>query len=673
MRRAARALVALVLVLSGLAAGRDAFDAWIDATVLPPLTAAVSQAVVDREGRLLRAWTVADGRWRMGAGIEAVDPGYLAMLVAYEDRRFREHGGVDGRAMARALWEALREGGVVSGGSTLTMQVARLLEDGGTGRMAGKLRQIRVALALERRLTKDQILALYLERAPFGGNLEGVAAASWAWFGKPPLRLTPAEAALLVAIPQAPEARRPDRHPEAARAARDRVLRRMARSGVLSAEAAAAAMTEPAPAARRPFPLLAAHLADRLRAEDPLAPVIATTLDAGLQARLERLAAEAVAGRERLQAAILVADHATGAVLAQVGSAGFTDDARGGWVDLALAPRSPGSTLKPLIYGLAFDRGLLHPETLVPDRPGVFGGWAPENADGLFRGEVRARQALQWSLNLPAVRVLDRLGPAHLMAALRRAGARPVLPEGEDAAGLAVALGGLGLSLRDVAAVYAMLARGGEAVALSARAGEGGPGARVLGEAAAWQVADILRETPRPPGVMAAGIAWKTGTSYGNRDALAVGFDGRHVVAVWMGRADGTAVPGAFGAALAAPVLFQAFERLGPVTPLPPPPPGVLLVGNDALPPPLRHLGGEEEGGPVLAYPPEGARIEGEAVVARVAEGTPPFTWLANGAPLGRSQRREFPVEGLGAGFSRLTVIDAAGRSASAGFSLEPG
>lgn len=677
MRRlTAGRLLALVVLLWGAALARDAFDAWIDATVLPPLVAAQSQEVTDREGRLLRAYTIADGRWRMGVSLDAVDPLYLAMLIRYEDNRFRAHGGVDARAMARAAWQAAASGGLVSGGSTLTMQVARLLEDSGTGRLAGKLRQVRVALALERRLSKDAILELYLERAPFGGNLEGVRAASWAWFGKPPTRLTPAEAALLVAIPQAPESRRPDRHPEAARAARDRVLARMARDGIIDAEEAQAAVTEPAPAARIPFPLLAAHLSDRLLAADPLAEAVATTLDAALQARIERLAADALRGQtERLQVAILVADHRTGEVLASVGSAAFAAD-REGFVDMTEAPRSPGSTLKPLIYGLAFDRGLAHPETLLSDRPADFDGWSPRNFDGAFRGDVPARQALQLSLNVPAVRLLEALGPAHLMAGLRHAGARPRLPEGSAGTpGLAVALGGLGLSLREVTALYAAIANGGAAVDLRATPGAtpGFAPARVMGEVAAWQVADVLRDAPRPEGTMARGVALKTGTSYGHRDAWALGFDGAHVVGVWMGRADGTAVPGAFGADLAAPVLLAAFERLGPVTPLPPLPPATLIAANAALPAALRRLGGGDDApGPVLAFPPDGARVEGTALTARVAEGTPPFTWLANGRPVGTTHRRDLALPDLGPGFSALTVIDAGGRSASSSFELRP-
>jgi len=560
-------------------------------------------------------------------------------------------------AMARALAQAVTNGGVVSGGSTLTMQVARLIEDSGTGALAGKLRQIRVALALERRLTKDQILTLYLNHAPFGGNIEGVRAAAFAWFGKPPARLTPAQAALLVALPQSPESRRPDRHPDRAEAARNRVLARMVRDGLLPPEEAEAAFTEPVPAARAPFPLLAPHLADRLRAADPLAPFHLTTLDAQLQSRLEQIA-------------ITVADHRSGEILATIGSAAYTADARQGFVDMTQALRSPGSTLKPLIYGLAFDRGLAHPESLIDDRATDYAGYRPTNFDGMFRGEIPVRTALQLSLNIPAVTLLELMGPPHLMAALRRAGAAPVIPDG-GAPGLAIALGGVGLTLTDLTRAYAALANGGVAADLRVTPAPT-PGFlphRLMADTAAWSVADILRDTPRPPGLRGEGIAFKTGTSYGHRDAWALGFDGAHLVGVWMGRADGTPVPGAFGTLLAAPVLFAAFERLGPVEPLPPPPPATLIVAADRLPQPLRtfhRTGDDDAGGPAIAFPPDGAVIDGTRLTVRVQDGLPPWTWLANGLPVVTTHRPETQLPDLGPGFSALTVIDAAGRAASA-------
>jgi penicillin-binding protein 1C len=679
--RARRRLTAAGLALAAaLGAGLVAADRWIAATPLPDLAPSRSVTVLDRSGALLAAYTVDDGRWRLPVTAAEVDPGYLEMLVAYEDRRFPRHPGVDPLALLRAAGQAAGAGRPVAGGSTLTMQVARLLDGRPTGDWRGKVRQVRLALALERRLDKAAILDLYLARAPFGGNLEGVRAASLAWFGREPGRLTPAEAALLVALPQSPEARRPDRFPAAARAARDRVLARAVRAGALDAAEAEAARSEHVPAARRAFPALAPHLADRLVAADPAALVHRTTLDAALQARLETLLRDAArALGPRLSAAAIVADHRTGAILARVGAADRFDPARGGFLDMSRAARSPGSALKPLIYGLAFEAGLAHPETIVEDRPMAFGAYAPQNLDRAFEGAMTARAALQRSRNLPAVALLDAVGPAQLLARMREGGVDAMLPPGR-APGLAIALGGVGVSLEDLVRLYAAIARGGAAPPLAdhpvAVAAAGG---RVMGATAAWQVGDVLRGAPRPPNGASDRIAFKTGTSYGHRDAWAIGFDGAHVIGVWFGRPDGAATPGVLGLDAAAPTLFDAFARLGPeAAPPPPPPPGALTVARDALPAPLRRFRPRSapDAAPDLriAFPPDGARLElgvaahsPEPLVMRVADGAPPFRWLVDGTPLaGAPLDRQAEWRPDGAGFVTLAVIDANGAAARA-------
>ena len=670
-----RPLLPLALAAGLFAAGlaRDAADLWIGRTVLPPLAVETGVEVTARDGTLLRAFTVRGDRWRLEPG--AVDPDFLSMLVAYEDRRFYRHGGVDPLALLRAAGQAAASGRVVSGGSTLTMQVARLLEGSGTGRLAGKLRQIRVALALERRLSKREILALYLRLAPYGGNLEGLRAATLAYFGKEPRRLTPAESALLVALPQAPEARRPDRAPSVAAAARARVLARLAAEGVIDADRARAALSEPVPTARRPFPALAPHLAERLRREDPGARRITTTIDPALQKSLEALAARAAkTSPARASLAILVADHRTGEILASIASPDWTDASRSGFIDMTRALRSPGSTLKPFVYALAFDEGLAHPETLIEDRPVAFGTYAPQNFDRSFRGTITAREALQLSLNIPVVSLTEALGPARLLATLRRAGAAPVLPGGEP--GLAVALGGLGLTLEDLVAAYAALARLGRPVRLSPTPEAPQPdGAPLFSPEAAWLTSDILAGLPPPANAPARRIAYKTGTSYGHRDAWAVGFDGAHVAGVWMGRPDGASLPGAFGGDLAAPVLFDAFARIGPSpVPLPPPPPATLILPNARLPLPLQRFRPRGQSlaatpdGPEIAFPPDGAEVEpGPALALKVRGGTPPFTWLANGAPVVLADRaRETALPAPGPGYLTLSVIDARGRTATA-------
>ncbi|MEO6300966.1 MAG: penicillin-binding protein 1C, partial [Paracoccaceae bacterium] len=643
-------------------------------TDLPALTIQTSNEVLDRNGDLLRAYTVGDGRWRLATDIAQVDPFFIKLLLSYEDKRFYDHNGVDPRALLRAAWQTVINGHVTSGASTLTMQVARLLEDSGTGHVEGKLRQIRVALALERHLTKDQILSLYLYLAPYGGNIEGIRAASLTYFGKEPRRLTPAQTALLVAIPQSPETRRPDRASAVAIAARTRVLTRATSDGIITADQARAAETEPVPTARRAFPALAPHLSDRAIADDTTTRRHQTTIDKSLQIALEKLAAETVAGQgARLQVAIVVADHRTGEILASVGSAAYTGDQRQGFVDMTTAIRSPGSTLKPLIYGLAFDEGLAHPETLIDDKPTDFNGYRPQNFDRQFRGTIRVREALQQSLNLPVVALTEALGPAKLLQAMDRAGMKSALPTGQP--GLAVALGGIGVTLEDMVQLYTAIARGGISRPLTHTFGHDNPdGQRVITASAAWQVSDILAGLAPPPGAPENRLAYKTGTSYGHRDAWAIGFDGANVIGVWMGRPDGTPVPGAFGADLAAPVLFQAFARLKPtLTPQPPPPPETLLVANAQLPQPLRHFRSRSAAfepdatDPAIGFPPNGSEVDllPEGLMVRVEGGTAPFTWLANGAPVSMADPdRETVLAALGKGFVTLSVIDAEGRSA---------
>nr|WP_137701303.1 penicillin-binding protein 1C [Marimonas lutisalis] len=678
-----RAVVIAAVCLASFAIGAQRFDAWIDDTDLPPLLSETSVEMRDRHGDLLRVYTVDNGRWRLGAGVAQVEPVYLKMLIAYEDKRFFQHRGVDPLAILRAVGQAIRNGRVVSGGSTLSMQVARLLEDSGTGRWHGKLRQVRVALALERRLSKEEILSLYLTHAPYGGNLEGARAAALAWFEKEPSRLTPAQAAMLVALPQSPEARRPDRDWRAASAARDRVLARAAEAGVITSEAHETARREPVPRARHAFPALAPHLTDRARAEEPLAERLQLTIDASLQSSLETLAQDSLRQMPgQVSIAIVVADYRNGEILASVGSASYGEaSARQGFVDMTKALRSPGSTLKPLIYAMAFDGGLAHPETVIDDRPVAFGGYAPQNFDGQFRGEIRVSEALRQSLNIPVILLMDEIGPARFMSALRRAGVDAMVPGGKP--GLAVALGGLGVTLEDMVGLYAGLARGGEAIDLKWKNGAAvTAGQQFVDRAAAWQVGHVLASLT-PPGAKAEGrLAFKTGTSYGHRDAWAIGFDGRHVAGVWIGRPDGTPVPGAFGGDLAAPVLVEVFQRVKPeLDPLGPPPPETLILSTSQLPQPLQRFRGRETvfkadaEAPVLAFPPDGARVPlevGLPLVVKLRDGAPPFTVLANGAPVAiGAYQREIALEQVGKGFVTLSVIDARGRSARAAIRVD--
>ncbi|HEY7600278.1 MAG TPA: penicillin-binding protein 1C, partial [Candidatus Limnocylindrales bacterium] len=430
--RAARWFLALAGTAISVAALGGAW--W--ALTLPPAPRSegleYSTLVVDREGRLLRPYVTAEGRWRLPVALDDVDPRYVALLLAYEDRRFRSHPGVDALALARAAWLWARNGRIVSGGSTLTMQVARLLEPRSERTLAAKLRQIVRAIELERTLSKDQVLELYFSLAPYGGNLEGVRAASLAYLGKEPRKVSLGEAALLVALPQSPEPRRPDRSPAQAQQARDRVLDRAAASGLLPADEVAQAKREPVPNGRKAMPALAPHAADQALAAAPDKKLHRLTIDAHLQKNLEELARDrARALGPDVSVAIVAVDHASGEVRARVASTDYFDERRAGQVDMTQALRSPGSALKPFIYGLAFEDGLVHPETLIEDRPLRYGAYAPENFDLTFQGTVSVRRALQLSLNVPSVALLEKVGASRLTARLAQAGAPLVLPKGE--------------------------------------------------------------------------------------------------------------------------------------------------------------------------------------------------------------------------------------------------
>ena len=640
-----------------------------------------STLVVDRDGRLLRPYATGDGRWRLPATTENVDPRFLAMLLAYEDGRFRSHFGVDPIALGRAAYQWMHRGHIVSGGSTLSMQVARLLEPRTERSLPAKLRQIVRAMELDWSLGKDEVLALYLGLAPYGGNLEGVRAASLAYFGKEPRRLTVSEAALLVALPQSPEMRRPDRSAAAARAARDRVLDRMAAASVVPADEIARAKAEAVPAGRKPMPTLAPHAADQAVAAAPKQKIHRLTIEAALQKNLEELARErARALGPDISDAIVVLDNATGEVLARVASADYFDERRAGQVDMTQALRSPGSTLKPFIYGIAFEDGLVHPETLIEDRPVRFGGYAPENFDMTFQGTVTVRRALQMSLNVPAVSLLDKVGASRLSARLAQAGAPLVLPKNE-APGLAMALGGVGVKLSDLTMLYAGLARLGTTLPSTERKDAivlAIPN-RLIEPVAAWYVGNVLLGTPPPENAVGGRIAYKTGTSYGYRDAWAMGFDGRRTIGVWVGRPDGAPVIGLTGRLAAAPILFDAFARTGqsPAA-LPPAPKGVLFAANGKLPVPLRHfrasgLPTEGETPLRIMYPPNGARIElattdgrTDPVALKVTGGVEPLTMMVNGMPVATpAGTRTLFFAPDGPGFVRLTVMDAKGASES--------
>ncbi len=551
----------------------------------------LSTVLLDREGRLLSAGIAADGQWRFEPS-PRVPKRVARCVILFEDRRFRWHPGVDPLAVGRALLQNLRAGRVVSGGSTITQQVVRLARGARRRTVGEKVVEAVLALRLELAASKDRILALWAGHAPFGGNVVGLEAAAWRYFGRDPGHLTWAEAATLAVLPNAPSLIHPGRGRDRLLARRNALLDRLHAAGDLDDGTWRLALSEPLPPRPLPLPALAPHLLARATAAAGREGArVATTLDRGLQERataVVRRRGRVLAGNGVHNAAVLVAEVETGRILAWVGNTGGPDaPEHGGWVDVVTAPRSTGSILKPFLYAEMLQAGEVLPTQLIPDVPTRIGGYAPENYDHTWSGAVPAAEALARSLNVPAVRMLREHGVDRFWEELRALG-MTTLNRPADHYGLTLILGGAEATLLDVTGMYAGLARSVNRFE-GVETGEGpvfrplvwreaggvpeeprpGPGELLPGAGACFETLRALLEVERP-GVEAAWrsfassrrIAWKTGTSWGHRDAWAVGVTPRHVVGVWVGNADGEGRPGLTGHAAAAPILFDVFGLL---------------------------------------------------------------------------------------------------------------
>lgn len=642
----------------------------------------VSVLVSDRDDRPLRAFPLDNGTWRFAADLDEIDPVFVEALLEVEDKRFWSHGGTDWVGMARAALSSAQAGRVVSGGSTITMQTARLLEPRPNRTVGAKLAEIWRAHQLEWRLSKREILELYLTMTPYGGNLEGIRSASWRYFGRAPDRLSDDQIALLIALPQSPEVRRPDLRPDGARQGRDEIVAKLERLGYFPPHRADEARAAHIPGRRYTFPARAWHATDNAagdRRHD-----IRSTLDSGLQAELEQLATRhAETLEEDAQVSILVVDIPTRAVRAAVGSA---DRSRpGGWLDLTAQARSPGSTLKPFIYALAFDDGSAAPSTRIADLPKRFASYQPENFDRLFRGDVRVSEALQHSLNVPAVLTLDRIGPQRFAAALTLAGAYPRIGgAARKEPGLALALGGAGLTAQELAALYAALGDGGLARPLiwdEDQLAAPFDGYRLMSADSAEQIIKILQDTPAPAGRMPARltanapeVAFKTGTSYGYRDAWAAGVAGEYAIIVWVGRADGAPRPGQTGRKAALPLLFETVDRashhLGQSGAA-----SAKLIRKRAVQAQgaLAEFDGEARP-PEILFPPRNAelwagKVDGQParpfVLAGRGEGA--LRWYVDGAPVRLDDGGLPSWRPIEAGFYQVSAVDPAGRTSSVG------
>lgn len=540
-----------------------------------------STVLLDRHGQLLGATVAADEQWRFRGGGPLPDK-YRRALLCYEDRHFYRHPGVNPVALARALYRNLRAGAVVSGGSTITMQLARLSRGHPSRSYGEKALEILMALKAECLHSKETLLRMYATHAPFGGNVVGLEAACWRFFGSGPGQLSWGQAATLAVLPNAPALIFPGRNQEALRRKRDRLLQALWRRGDLDSVSCRLAMLEPVPGPPHELPQLAPELGARLVGEGLQGQRLPTTLDAGLQEQVSAIIGRyhrLYRGNGIYNAAALVLDLGSGDALAYVGNTADTGQARGGQVDIITAPRSYGSVLKPLLYLSALDEGRICPASLLPDYPASFAGFSPQNFNTGFEGLAPADQVLIRSLNVPSVFLLQQYRTQRFLEQLRTMGFTSF---GQPAAhyGLSLILGGGEASLWEVTGAYAALGRRlapphparfrtrflqaprGDSLGALFRVGQ-------FSAAAIKTTFDVLSELYRPGDdghwqqfSSTQRIAWKTGTSFGNRDAWAVGLTPRYAVGVWVGNASGEGRPGLTGASHAAPILFDIFSLL---------------------------------------------------------------------------------------------------------------
>lgn len=562
-----RRMILAVLVILLVVVALDRIFALPQEKLNPPS----STLLLDMDGNLLRAFLAPDEMWRLRVESDEISPLLKKATLAYEDRHFRYHPGVNPISIARAAVANIRAGKVVQGGSTITMQVARLIEPK-ERTVAGKLIEVWRALQLEAHYSKDEILTCYFNLAPYGGNLVGVGAASRVYFNKPPDKLSPGEAALLAAIPNSPNRNRPDVATSLATQSRDKVLKLMRRRGVIDDDVLAQATKEPVPERRFDLPFEAPHLAEYLRSRYQRSERIESTIDRSLQNLAEMKLKEQLkplSGRGISNGAVVVIDNRNQAVRALVGSQEFFESASNGQVNGAMALRSPGSALKPFVYTLAIGNGLVSPRSLLFDVPVDYSGYRPVNYDEQFNGAVTVEDALIRSLNVPAVNMTAKLGGETFYEALKQGGINS-LNKSWAKYGLPLALGGCEVSLLELTNLYATLANGGRYRPYRLLDTEDEPeGKAIFDESAAFIVTEILSQLRRPelPTVWDAAVnmpkvAWKTGTSLGKRDAWSIGYTPTYTVGVWVGNFNGKGNPSIVGAEVAAPILFSMFEAL---------------------------------------------------------------------------------------------------------------
>jgi len=666
-----------------------------------------SVQVNDRLGKRLYLFTTKAGYWRFPVEISQIDKQFIQLLLAYEDKRFYQHFGVDIFALARAGWQWISNGRIISGASTLAMQTIRLLEPA-PRTVVSKVYEMIQAIRMEHYLSKDEILSLYLTLASYGGNIQGINAASLFYFNKQAKQLNLSQSALLIALPQSPETRRPDRYPLEAKKARNKVLSRLFSSNkdnnntyktYINSKGYQIAIKQNMISKRQSVTQLAPHLAMKVKQNKFInqnniskKSVITTTLDYSLQKKTEELLklkkSQFLSGET---VAAIIVDNKTCQIIAYAGSADYNK----GWkLDLTRAIRSPGSALKPFIYGLGFDMNKLHPNTQVMDQPLRIKGYTPQNFNGQYMGKVSIKQALQNSLNIPAVLALNQVGPQYFVNRIKQTGVKLRLPDNQ-AAGLPIALGGVGINLYDLVSLYTALANQGEFKSLSytinpilksknynKKAINSSPKINqfLLSSSASWYLGDILKDSPVPEGFVnqidsVNKIRFKTGTSYGYRDTWAVGYNDDFTIGVWSGRPDGAYMQKQTGINRAAPILFSLFDRtfyrqknykqkvVGII------PNNVLQLSNKQLPNHLKWLGMNAFNAykTILAihYPVDGSNIslhKHKNIVLKGQGGEKPYQWIINGDLFKNTEDKntlQWKVPSTGQ--YNLTLIDAKG------------
>jgi len=650
---------------------------WLAQSPVPHSQLSANSPVLkDRHGALLNVRTVESGTWRMRANLDEIDPAFIEALLKIEDKRFYAHSGVDGAAILRALKSWKSQGRAVSGASTLTMQLVRQYKPR-PRTLRSKAIESFEALRFEMHFSKTEILEQYLTRISYGGNIEGIEAASRIYFGKSPRYLSPDEIALLIALPQAPEARRPDRHAQAAKLGRNRILARMEAGGLIDDLSLKRSQIASIPLEKHNLPNQAWLTARKLSDEGD---IVQSWIDPTKQIALEKTLKTYVGRHPQAVNASAILVHAKTRQVRAHAAIGRRDH-DGGWLDMTAAIRSPGSTLKPFVYGLGMDDGIIGKETLVRDAPSRFGTYRPENFDRRYYGDVTVSQALQHSLNIPAVGILDQVGGRRLDQSLRAAGAQTSKsgPDADDTnAGLALALGGTGLRATDLAMLYMAIANEGMAAPLSwmqtdaKLESEPEMQFELLQADTAKTLYDIMAAAPRPKGLMPAhlgqaipDVAYKTGTSYGFRDSWAAGISGDYVIVVWVGRPDGGPRPGVTGRSAAAPLLFKIADGL-------PEQYKKLDVVNRSKS--AERLKSAEEIAPVILFPMQDTEViisefgeASEAIDLLVqVKGREPRIYV-DSQPIEKG-RNGYRFIAPSPGFYQMKVVDAAGQETKSGF-----